>query len=76
MLEAIFNILYTPCKFHKTLKTIYFKERNNTSKQVRLDQVNLLVDRPDRPYFKQKQKNNITKFWPTDFFFNLLFSDF
>ena len=36
--------------------------------QVRRDQVNLLVYGPDRPYFKQKQKNNITKFWPTDFF--------
>ena len=27
-----------------------------------------MVYGPDRPYFKQKQKNNITKFWPTDFF--------
>ena len=43
---------------------------------VRRDQVNLLVDRPDRPYFKQKQKNNITKFCPSDFFLNLLFFDF
>ena len=32
------------------------------------NQVNLLVYRPDRPYFKQKQKNNITKFWATGFF--------
>ena len=31
------------------------------------DQVNLLVYGPDRPYFKQKQKN-ITKFRPTGFF--------
>ena len=28
----------------------------------RRDQVNLLVYGPDRPYFKQKQKNIITKF--------------
>ena len=28
---------------------------------------NLLVYRPDRPYFKQKQRN-ITKFWPIGFF--------
>ena len=27
------------------------------------------TDRPtDRPYFEQKQKNSITKFWPTGFF--------
>ena len=32
------------------------------------DQVNLFVYGPDRPYFKQKQKNNIRKFWPTGFF--------
>ena len=43
---------------------------------IRRDQVNLLVYRPDRPYFKQKQKNNIKKFWPTGIFFNLLFSAF
>ena len=23
---------------------------------------------PDRPYFKQKQKNNLTTFWPIEFF--------
>ena len=27
------------------------------------DQINLLVYGPDRPYFKEKQKKNITKFW-------------
>ena len=32
------------------------------------DQVKLLVYGPDQPYFKQKQKNNITKFWLTGFF--------
>ena len=32
------------------------------------DQVNLLVYVPDRPYFKHKQKNDITKFLPTAFF--------
>ena len=36
---------------------------------VRRDQANLLVYRHDRPYFKQNQKNDITKFWPTDIFF-------
>ena len=35
---------------------------------LRQDQVNLLVYRPDRLYFKQKQKNNITTFWPAGFF--------
>ena len=35
---------------------------------LRRDQVHLLVYGPDRPYFKQKQKNDITKFWPTGFF--------
>ena len=39
---------------------------------IRRDQVNLLVNGPDQPYFKQKQKNNIAKFWPTGVF-NLLF---
>ena len=29
---------------------------------IRRDQVNLLVYGPGRPYFKQKQKNDITKF--------------
>ena len=42
---------------------------------IRRDQVNLLVYGPDQLYFKQKQKN-ITKFWPTGFFFNLRFSAF
>ena len=35
----------------------------------------LLVYGSDRPYFKQKQKTDITKCWST-FFFNLLFADF
>ena len=34
----------------------------------RKNKVNLLVYGHDRAYFKQKQKNNITKFWPTGFF--------
>ena len=38
---------------------------------IRRDQVNF----PDRPYFKQKQKNNITTFGQLAFF-NLLFSTF
>ena len=42
----------------------------------RRGQVNLLVYRPDRPCFKQKQKNDITKLWPTAFFLNLLLSAF
>ena len=42
---------------------------------IRQDQLILLVYRPDQPYFKQKQINNTTKFWPT-VFFNLLFSGF
>ena len=42
---------------------------------IRQDQVNLLVYGPDQLYFTQKQKN-ITKFWPTGFFFNLRFSAF
>ena len=29
---------------------------------------------PDWPYFNQKQKNNITKFWPTGFFKSIIFS--
>ena len=40
-----------------------------------IGQVNILVCGPDRPYFKQKQKNNITKFWQIDFF-KLLFCFF
>ena len=38
------------------------------TEMIRGDQVNFLVYGPDRPYFKQKQKNNITKFWPTGLF--------
>ena len=39
------------------------------SKEIkRWDQVNLMVYGPARLYFKQKQKNNITKFWLTGFF--------
>ena len=37
-------------------------------KNRKRDQVNLLVCRPNRSYFKLKQKNNITKFWPNGFF--------
>ena len=43
---------------------------------LRRDQVNLLVYWPDRPYFKQKQKNYITTFWPTSFFLNVFLSAF
>ena len=42
----------------------------------RRDQVNLLVYGPDQPYFKQKQKNNITKLCSTGLFLNLLFFAF
>ena len=40
------------------LKTRRFKSRK----------VNFLVYGLDQLYFKQEQKNNITKCWPTDFF--------
>ena len=43
---------------------------------LRQDQVNLLVYGPDRLYFKQKQKNNLTAFWPAGFFLILFFSAF
>ena len=32
-------------------------------KYLRQNKVNLLVYGPEQPQFKQKQKNNITKFW-------------
>ena len=35
---------------------------------TRRDQDDLLVYGPDQPYFKSKQKNNVTKFLPTGFF--------
>ena len=35
---------------------------------LRCDEVNLLVYGPDRPYFKQKQKNTTIKFWSNAFF--------
>ena len=34
--------------------------------------VNFLAYGPDQPYFKQEQKNNITKCWP-DFFKSVIF---
>ena len=37
-------------------------------KQIRQDQVNLLVYGPNQRYIKQKPKKNITIFWPTGFF--------
>ena len=40
---------------------------------LKRDQVHLLVYGPDRPYFKQKQKNNITKFSPNDFLKSTIF---
>ena len=51
------------------------KERGTYFK-VRLDQVNLLVYELDRPYFKQKQKNNITKMLTNWLFLNTLFAAF
>ena len=36
---------------------------------IRREQINLLVYGPDRPYFKQKQKNNTKTFWPIGLFF-------
>ena len=41
---------------------------NIRNKCVRRDQVNLLVYGHDRLYFKQKRKNDVTKFWSTGFF--------
>ena len=38
-------------------------------KYLKQDKVNFLFYDPNGPYFKQKQKINITKFWPSDFFF-------
>ena len=37
-------------------------------KYLKQDKVNFLFYEPNGPYFKQKQKINITKFWPSDFF--------
>ena len=37
-------------------------------KYLTQDMVNLLVGGTDQPYFKQKQKNNITKCWLTGLF--------
>ena len=51
------------------------KERGTYFK-VRLDQVNLLVYELDRPYFKQKQKNNITKMLTNLLFLNIFFAAF
>ena len=48
--------------------TSQFSFTDSTKAIVRRDQVNLLVYGPDRTYFKQKQRNIITKFWPTCFF--------
>ena len=39
----------------------------------KFDIVNLLVYGPDRPYFKQKKKNNITNCWPTGVFLSIIF---
>ena len=47
---------------------IWFIDSENLYFILRRDQVNLLVYGRNRPYFKQKQKNNITKFWPTGLF--------
>ena len=51
---------------------VFLKVRNTQSEKsavvFRRDQVNFLVYGSDRPYFKQNQKNNITKFWLTGFF--------
>ena len=51
---------------------VFLKVRNIQSEKsavvFRRDQVNFLVYGSDRPYFKQNQKNNITKFWLTGFF--------
>ena len=51
------------------------KERGTYFK-LRLDQVNLLVYELDRPYFKQKQKNNITKMLTNLLFLNIFFAAF
>ena len=48
--------------------TNQFSFTDSTKAIVRRDQVNLSVYGPDRTYFKQKQRNIITKFWPTGFF--------
>ena len=40
---------------------------------LKAKQVNLLVYGPNRPYFKQKQNNDITKFWSTGFFKSIIF---
>ena len=54
----------------------HFPNRPNALNTLRQEQFNLLVYGSARPYFKQKQKNNITKFWPAGFFQNVLISAF
>ena len=61
------QILHEFCTFNtRTLPLCDFY--NILKFAVSSDQVNFLVYGPERPYFKQKQKNNITKFWPIVFF--------
>ena len=40
---------------------------------LKAKQVKLLVYGHNRPYFKQKQNNDNTKFWSTDFFKSIIF---
>ena len=45
-----------------------FVDSGNLCFILRRDQVSFLVYGRNRSYFKQKQKYNITKFWPTGLF--------
>ena len=63
-----------PCKWFRAFLAISLNCPNALN-TLRQEQVNLLVYGPAQPYFKKKQ-NNITKFLPTGFFLNLLFSAF
>ena len=59
------------------LKGIYFETTYVYVYVLRWDQVNLLVYGPDRPYFNQKPKNNISyKILANWLFLDLLLSAF
>ena len=62
------------CFFNRVIFNYQIIEIDISSKKrIRQDQVNLLIYCPERIYFKQKQKNNVTKFWPTGFFLSYYF---
>ena len=66
--KNIFVVIVSKLLVQEKYQNVILKTASKLMTYKKANQVNLLVYGSDRPHFKQKQKNNLTKFWPACFF--------